>query len=337
LKRVDESIGVAGISAISLGVQPQVWLDEPIVFGHFRNITQTNLAMQTRRLARLPIVIAPIFGLGVLLSLGAMTRPMRQQLQSPQLQRPDGTSIPSRSYPVSRAQCRGIALLSHGAGGSETGLAYLGESLAQAGWLTIAVGHRESGPAALKSALRGNGLKDGLRNMTSDRSAYEARFRDLGAALAWAKPRCKSGFTALVGHSMGAATVILEAGAANKLGITGQNRFDAYVALSPQGPGVIFPENAWGSIAKPVLMLTGTEDESVEGSWKTRLAAYENLRPGCKWLGVIDGATHMNLAGNESATTATLASRGTVEFLAALGAGHCGKPPIAPGITYRQK
>jgi hypothetical protein len=270
-------------------------------------IIQTNLAMQTRRLARLPIVIAPIFGLGVLLSLGAMTRPMRQQLQSPQLQRPDGTSIPSRSYPVSRAQCRGIALLSHGAGGSETGLAYLGESLAQAGWLTIAVGHRESGPAALKSALRGNGLKDGLRNMTSDRSAYEARFRDLGAALAWAKPRCKSGFTALVG------------------------------ALSPQGPGVIFPENAWGSIAKPVLMLTGTEDESVEGSWKTRLAAYENLRPGCKWLGVIDKATHMNLAGNGSVTTTTLASRGTVEFLAALGAGHCGKPPIAPGITYRQK
>ena len=61
---------------------------------------------------------------------------------------------------------------------------------------------------------------------------------------------------------MGAVTVMLEAGAKNIIGVApsaaGLDRFDAYVALSPEGPGIIFSERAWHGIHKPLLVLTGT-------------------------------------------------------------------------------
>jgi hypothetical protein len=41
------------------------------------------------------------------------------------LQRADGQSLRIRPYPAATGTCRGIAILSHGAGGSEEGLGYL--------------------------------------------------------------------------------------------------------------------------------------------------------------------------------------------------------------------
>jgi predicted dienelactone hydrolase len=71
------------------------------------------------------------------------------------------------------------------------------------------------------------------------------------------------------------------------------------IALSPQGSGLIFPPDAWHEISKPVLMITGTRDTELGGaSWKTRTEPFKNMRVGDKWLAVISGATHMNLAGN---------------------------------------
>ena len=47
-----------------------------------------------------------------------------------------------------------------------------------------------------------------------------------------------------------------------------------------------------------VLMLTGTQEKEVGGlSWETRTEPFNNMKTGCKWLGVIGGATHMNFAG----------------------------------------
>jgi len=60
----------------------------------------------------------------------------------------------------------------------------------------------------------------------------------------------------------------------------------------------MFPDNAWSEITKPMLILTGTRDKSMQtGEYTSRRIPYESLTPGCKWLGVIDGATHMNFAG----------------------------------------
>jgi hypothetical protein len=50
---------------------------------------------------------------------------------------------------------------------------------------------------------------------------------------------------------------MLEAGAINMIAVasppSGQDRFDAYVALSPEGPGIVFPDRAWRGIHKPML------------------------------------------------------------------------------------
>ena len=132
--------------------------------------------------------------------------------------------------------------------------------------------------------------------------------------------------------------VMVEAGAKNTLGVKSLDRFDAYVALSPDGPGPMFPKDAWSGIRKPVLMLTGTRDGSLDGDWKTRTIPYDSLPAGCKWLGVIEGASHMNFAGvGFAGTTEKLTLLETKAFLDGLRGGKCGTPVTADGITLKNK
>jgi len=259
--------------------------------------------------------------------------------ESQMLVRADGAQVPVRVYGVAANSCQGIAVISPGAGGTEKGLSYLAKALSTGGWLSVVVGHRESGPSAIRADMKGRSVKDALLVLTTDRAAYEARWMDIGAALDWARPRCAKHFSALIGHSMGAATVMLEAGAGNKLNLTGKDRFDAYVAMSPQGPGSLFPEGAWSKISKPVLMLTGTGDKALEGEWTTRTVPYDDMPAGCKWLGVIDGATHMNFAGSGfSRKTEKLTIHATQTFLNSLAAGGtCASLADEDGIKFKHK
>ncbi len=253
--------------------------------------------------------------------------------------RADGTRTPLRVYSPSTGGCAPLALISPGAGGDENGYSYLAEGLRGAGWEAIVLGHRESGRAALRSDIRQQrGIKSGLEALVTDPKAYEGRLMDIGAALKWASTACKSPLVALLGHSMGARTVMVEAGAKDTLGVKGQDRFDAYVALSPDGPGPMFPADAWSGIRKPMLVLTGTRDRSLDGNWKTRTIPYDRMPAGCKWLGVIEGATHMNFAGvGFAGSTEKLVLLETKAFLSSLRSGKCGVPVEAEGISVKSK
>jgi dienelactone hydrolase len=291
-----------------------------------RNLLWGVLMSWQRRVLALALVSFSFFG----------TTASAEESQT--LVRADGAQVPLRVFAVPANSCQGIAVISPGAGGTEKGLSYIAKALSRDGWLSVVVGHRESGPSVLRGDMQGTDLKGALLKMTTDRSAYEARWMDIGAALDWAHPRCDKHFSALIGHSMGAATAMLEAGAGNKLNLTGQDRFDAYVAMSPQGPGSVFPDGAWSKIRKPVLMLTGTRDNALEGAWTTRTVPYDDMPAGCKWLGVIDGATHMNFAGNGfSRNTETLAIHATQVFLNSLAAGSCGSLADEGGIVFKHK
>lgn len=255
------------------------------------------------------------------------------------LRRQDGRSFEISVRAPSSATCRGIALVSPGAGGSAQGYRYLAEALASLGHLTVVIGHPESGRAALREHARGQGLREGLAELITEPEAYRARFMDIAAARQWASSRCNAPQAILVGHSMGAATVMIEAGARNRLGLQGADAFDAYIGLSPQGSGSIFPADAWSDVRKPTLLLTGTRDNELGGrSWETRTEPFASLPPGCKWLGVIDGATHMHFAGNglaqrsEALTTQTIGA-----FLEARTHGDCALPPRARGIEVSAK
>lgn len=255
------------------------------------------------------------------------------------LQRQDGSTVAVSVYPPKTSTCRGVAIVSPGAGGSETGYAYLGEGLSGLGYLAVVVGHQESGRRALREHMRGGTLREGLADLITDPAAYRGRFMDIAAARQWAAARCPAAESVLVGHSMGAATTMMEAGARNQVGMSGADAFGAYIALSPQGAGSIFPAGAWSDIKRPVLTITGTRDDELGGgSWRTRTEPYANMPPGCKWLAVIDGATHMNLAGNGmSRPTQALAIQVISAFLDALRLGDCRGPAPQRGIDVQTK
>jgi len=256
-----------------------------------------------------------------------------------QASRPDGAQTPLRVYAPQTTGCPPLAVISPGAGGSENGYSYLAKALQDDGWRAIVMGHQESGGAALRSDVRqSRGIKRGLQQLVNDPAAYKARLLDIAAALSWAEWACKPPFVALLGHSMGARTVMVEVGARNTLDVKGMDRFNAYVALSPDGPGKMFPENAWSGVRKPMLILTGTRDQALDGDWKTRTIPYESMPTGCKWLGVIDGATHMNFAGiGFAGSTEKLVLLETKAFLDGLRADKCGAPVPSAGITVKSK
>jgi len=259
--------------------------------------------------------------------------------QAVSLQRQDQTTIAVMAYAPKAGACRGVAVVSPGAGGAETGYSYLGDALAGLGYLAVVVGHPESGRRALREQLRGNGLREGLAALITEPDAYRGRFMDITAARQWAQARCQGADTVLVGHSMGAATALMEAGARNKLGLSGTRAFGAYIALSPQGAGSIFPPQAWSDLQRPVLSITGTRDDELGGgSWQTRTEPYHGMPPGCKWLAVIDGATHMNLAGNGMARQAEALSTQVIgEFLEGVQRGNCRAPRPHPGMALESK
>jgi predicted dienelactone hydrolase len=262
--------------------------------------------------------------------------------------RADGQSTPLMLYTAEGAGsgCAPLAVISHGAGGSEEGYRYLAHAMAHLGYTTVVMGHRESGLAALASDVRKDGVVDGLTNLVADKNAEQDRLLDVGVALKWAESQCHAPFRVLLGHSMGAETVMLEAGAKNIIGVSsppgGQDRFDAYVALSPEGSGVIFPQDAWSGIRKPVLILTGTRDQSLQGGPQARQVPWQVL-PGdvshCQWLGVIDDATHMNFAGNgvDHETVEPIVTQTIATFLGGVRKHACTLPAPVSGFKLQQK
>lgn len=241
------------------------------------------------------------------------------------LHRADGRAVPAKVY-VPNGACRGTAILSHGAGGSENGLAYMAEFLQSQGWLAIVPGHADSGLKALRAKTPGFDLKTGLAALITDADAYRSRFEDISAAKSWAKSRCKNTFSALIGHSMGAATVMLLAGADNKLGLRTRLPFDAFVAMSPQGVGSIFPANAWHGIKAPVYALTGTEDKELNADWTSRLQPYRSMPPGCKWQGIVAGADHRAFGRGGSSGESALITDSVLAFLDGVKTKNCSAP-----------
>lgn len=255
--------------------------------------------------------------------------------------RADGAETPLMIYSAAgnSVNCSLLAVISPGAGATERTYSYLAKGLSAEGWLAIVMGHKESGPGALTLDVLKAGVHGGMMRMVTDAALHRDRLMDVSAALDWAGKHCNHPYKVLLGHSMGSSTVLFEAGARNKLGVEdGKDRFDAYVAISPSGVGSIFPKGAWSGIHKPVYVLTGTKDKGLEGPWGWRASVYDGLPSGCKWLGVIDDATHMNFGGVGFAKTTKQLTLSTLNaFLNGARAGNCALPPIPPGMTLKNK
>jgi predicted dienelactone hydrolase len=277
-----------------------------------------------------------------------MLLPLRPQQRVNAL-RADGREAPLVIYDAVGAEnsCPPLAIISHGAGGSEDGYRYLALAMARNGFTTIVMGHRESGGRALARDMLAHGFVGGITTLVTNPEAESDRLLDVGAALKWSDSRCLAPFRVLLGHSMGAETVMLEAGAKNIIGVTsppaGQDRFDAYVAMSPQGPGLVYPEQAWHGIHKPVLVLTGTRDTPLKAPAETRQIPWQEM-PGdpkrqCQWLGVIDGARHLNFGGLGfgAGRVKPIVIQTIQDFLRGVRGGSCTLLAPEEGLTLEAK
>ena len=270
------------------------------------------------------------------LTLGCIAAPAAAQVAASAV-RADGASVPLRVFsPEGGGPCPPTLIYSHGLGGSEKGPAELADALAKRGMRTIFMGHKESGWPQLRAALPGG--KAAVIAAAREPASHAARFADLAAALGEATRQCRPRFLALAGHSMGAQTAMMEAGAQARIDVTGQDRFDAYVALSPQGVGSAFAQGAWDRVRKPVLMVTGTRDTSETEDYSSRRAAFEGLPPGAKRLVVIPGAGHLQIGGFGPGAAAVQkhVAEAMAEFLGEAAAGHVGISRLT-GVETRDK
>ena len=248
--------------------------------------------------------------------------------------RSDGKATPVKLYgDWGATNCSPVIVASHGLGGSERGLSFIGDAFSQKGYRVVVMGHTNVNEKADLRKLIFGGNK---AEIIADQVKFASRFLDLEATLKYVTQNCSPAHLFLIGHSLGAATTIIEAGAIPNVAQRGQKRFHAYIALSQQGVGTLFNEGAWSGITEPVLMITGTKDKGVDGDYTTRLSSFDGLPKGQKRLAIIEGANHMNLGGRRSKQTREVMIELIDEFLLQVQSGSF-EPSQVKGVDIREK
>lgn len=233
-------------------------------------------------------------------------------------------------------RCAPTLIISRGLGAGENALRFLSAALAQQGWRTLVMRHLGAGRAFFQGRLVREGrLQAGARG-DSDPAQMRQRLADLDAAYDYAIKGCRPPTLALGGHAAGSTTALIEAGAKPRFSAPQKKRFDAYVALSPQGVGRVFAAGAWSAVDRPTLIVTGTRDPWEGGSWRGRTAAFESMPAGQKRLAVVPGATHFALGGLGNAATKNKVVALVSEFLGQV-ATKGWKASAVQGVEIREK
>lgn len=209
-----------------------------------------------------------------------------------------------------------VIIFSHGAGGSKDGYGYLGRYWAEHGYVVLHPTHFGSDRSLLK---RGRPLLNlrAVKKMVEDKSNLANRPKDISFLLN-SLPQLEEQVPGLKGHvdptrigvgghSFGAYTSVAVAGAkvyssSNDPATYEDPRVQAFLALSPQGPGGwAFKNDSWDLIHRPMFMMTGTQDKGMENGkpYQWRIEGFNHLRAGHKYLAVINGANHMDFSDTQ--------------------------------------
>lgn len=215
-----------------------------------------------------------------------------------------GRAVPVRIYwpQPANGQAPGplpLLVFSHGIGGSRRGYSYIGQHLASQGIASLHVQHVGSDRALWTGNLFSLA---GRLQQAADTSEALARVQDMRFALdrllAERGSQLDAARLAVAGHSYGANTSLLLAGAA----VPGyeelrEPRFKAAVFISaPPLHGVEQPTQALAAIRLPSLHITCTDDViRVPGYYseaRERVQLFEQTGSSAKWLAVFKGGSH---------------------------------------------
>jgi len=218
--------------------------------------------------------------------------------------------IPIRVYLPPHEAAAPTVLFSHGLGGSREGSAYLGRHWAARGYIAVFLQH----PGSDASVWKDKPLAKRLAAMRAAASGinFLLRVQDVSAVLdrleLWngsddhpLSGRFDLDHIGMSGHSFGAVTTQAVSGqksALKKLDFT-DGRITAAIALSPSSPSSgPKPDEAFGSVKIPWMLMTGTKDVALIGKADvaSRLAVFPALPPGGKYELVLHQAEHSAFA-----------------------------------------
>lgn len=237
-------------------------------------------------------------------------------------------------YPKDLKSPAPVVVISHGMGGSREGLKYLGEYLAEHGYVTVHPTHVGSDTSLLKrdGGDFGKAIRDAmnptqLANRVNDVSFCIDELERLNAdpkSQFYGKLDLKH--LAMTGHSFGAITTEAVCGARMAAGTlpAADPRIKCGVALSPSPPRWGDAKTAFATVKLPMLHLTGTEDDMSRfgaAGPADRRVPFDLIDGNDQYLVILKGANHMTLGGagrrprpGDDAMTA-IYQRMTLEFL----------------------
>ncbi len=213
--------------------------------------------------------------------------------------------IPLRVYLPASTGPAAVVLFSHGLGGSREGYAYLGEHWAARGYVAVFLQHPGSDDSVWKEAPPGQ-RRESMAQAASGRN-FMLRVQDVRAVLdrleSWNRAaghtlagRLDLARVGMSGHSFGAVTAQALSGQAfARAGARlADGRIRAAVVLSPSSPRRGDAAAAFGAVAMPWMLMTGTKDTAPIGDTDvaSRLRVFPSLPPGDKYELVLADAEH---------------------------------------------
>ena len=212
--------------------------------------------------------------------------------------------IPIRVYLPKEKAPAPVVLFSHGLGGNREGSEYLGNHWALRGYVAVFLQHPGSDDAVWKDQPPAQRMA--ALQKAANAENFQLRVGDVTAVLdqceRWNKAethvlagRLDRERIGMSGHSFGAVTTQAVSGQVFPpvKGFT-DPRIKAAVVMSPSAPRRGDPQQAFGSVKIPWILLTGTKDIALIGDidLKARRAVFPALPPSGKYELVLDKAEH---------------------------------------------
>jgi len=214
--------------------------------------------------------------------------------------------VPVRIYhPKDLAETAPLVIFSHGTGGSRDGYAYLGNFWASHGYISVHPQHAGSDTQAFVGAAN---LMEAMKKAIADPKNAVERPKDVSFVLdklaelnkddATFKGKLNLGAVALGGHSFGAHTAMVTAGQWMGGLDVRDKRIRAIIPMSAPAPKVK-RDDAYAGISVPVLLMSGTLDDSPLGDTKAkdRRVPFDGLTFCDRYFINFEGGDHMIFSG----------------------------------------